>query len=375
MDCPKCGAPLPEDLGSCGQCGAPAPNYSAPEGFAYDEASGLYYQDFLETEPGSSTLLRIVTWYSPQTGRYERTVYPAEEGGYQGSGVLAAKNAERKNKKALVIAGAAVVLVAAAGIAAWAMDWLPLAGPEDKAGVRVAVESQTLPADKADEPGPTADWRIDSQEKLKEVLLKLEIEKAAGTLTLSPQQMAELEESMKLLMSEKPEMAEEIDQLLQLLQELAAAGERQSLDKWANAAIYVTASSTLPASAKYSYDASNVLDGSPDTAWAEGAEGNGVNQWIMLTADAGERALLSKLSILNGYQRTESTYYANGRIKEIEIEFSDGSTIQHTLADSTGWQNIPLVQQVETSSVRIIIKSVYAGSSYEDTCIGGITCY
>ncbi len=399
---------------------------SMPEGFVYDEASGLYYQDAIETDTQNGMPVRMVTWYSPQTRQYECTVYPAAEetvqqGGQQVIAAPAPKNT-RRNKKLLIIgAAASVALLTAAGVLAWTMDWPPFAGLKSKAGLSAAGERPLAAADKegageektgpekapgrqetenqapnrqqqddrepsdasgkagaaetlsSEGPAYAEDWTINSLEELKEVLLKLKTQEAAGNLNLSSQQEAEMEESLKLFLSENPELIKEAEQLL--LEAFAAKEERHTFSLWGEVPLSATASSTLPASTKYSYDAANVLDDSPDTAWVEGVRGSGVNEWIMVATTSGENALLSEISILNGYQRTDDTYYANGRIKDIQIEFSDGSLIHHTLPDSTDWQRVPLMQQVETSTIKIIIKSVYAGSTYEDTCIGEVLCH
>lgn len=50
-------------------------NYSAPEGYIYDENTGLYYTQIIaEDEQGNQS--QIVNWFDPETGEYTQQVYP-----------------------------------------------------------------------------------------------------------------------------------------------------------------------------------------------------------------------------------------------------------------------------------------------------------
>lgn len=148
----------------------------------------------------------------------------------------------------------------------------------------------------------------------------------------------------------------------------------EPLPNWYECELTATASSTLAAQYGYSYYAGNVLSSTATSPWVEGASGYGVGEWIQISTSDGKQATLSEVSIRNGHQRTSDLYYKNGRVQDITLEFSDGSSVYVTLDDYMDWQTIVLSEPVSTSYVRIIIESVYSGSHYTDTCIARVYC-
>lgn len=113
-----------------------------------------------------------------------------------------------------------------------------------------------------------------------------------------------------------------------------------------------------------------IMDGDTTTAWVEGVDGNGEGESITFTF--GDLYAVSDIKIWNGYQKSEDLYYKNARPAELELEFSDGSTEQISLQDtSSGFQEFALERHV-TSYVKVKIISTYEGSKYEDTVISEI---
>ena len=121
------------------------------------------------------------------------------------------------------------------------------------------------------------------------------------------------------------------------------------------------------------YPPEYIYDEDYDTAWAEGAEGDGTGEWVELKAE--EEIEVNGFEILNGYGKSDDLYYKNNRVKKVKIEFSDGSYIEKTLEDSEYWQEIGLNNTVKTSTIKITILEVYSGSMYQDTCISEIRVY
>ncbi|MEF2145538.1 MAG: hypothetical protein V3573_08840 [Desulfovibrionaceae bacterium] len=118
------------------------------------------------------------------------------------------------------------------------------------------------------------------------------------------------------------------------------------------------------------FQASNLLDNDPATAWAEGVEGEGLGQWVLF--EFGQELLLERLGFRNGWQR-EGDYEANNRPKDIRLVFSNGVERKLVLADNQPWQYFEL--NVRTDSVRIVIDSVYERSSfltYNRTCLSDV---
>jgi hypothetical protein len=53
----------------------------------------------------------------------------------------------------------------------------------------------------------------------------------------------------------------------------------------------------------------------------------------------------------------------------VEIRFSNGESIDATLADSSAEQTVRLSRPIEAKWVQIVIRSVYPGWKYTDTAI------
>lgn len=124
----------------------------------------------------------------------------------------------------------------------------------------------------------------------------------------------------------------------------------------------------------YLYYALNAIDGKSDTAWVEGVDGNGENEWIEFTLD-GEYDV-NGIEIANGYRKSSDIFMKNGRVKQARIIFSDGTSMDCELTDSAeGMQRIDFASAVKTNSVRLQIVSVYPGSKYTDTCISEVNIY
>ena len=72
-----------------------------------------------------------------------------------------------------------------------------------------------------------------------------------------------------------------------------------------------------------SYGASNLLDGKGDTAWCEGADGDGVGQYVELRAAPGvpapQHCVLQALMIVPGYSKSQAVYENNGRASTVSI--------------------------------------------------------
>lgn len=143
------------------------------------------------------------------------------------------------------------------------------------------------------------------------------------------------------------------------------------------------ASSTLrPESDGYTYDASRVLDGDPQTCWAEGSgeelekqwpnlkgedynRALGIGEWLELTSD--ETQYVSGVKLVSGFNQVrdantgETQYYHNTRIKGLTITLSDGWSTDFELKDSgpDEWQDISFDGVHPTTSIRITIRSAY----------------
>jgi hypothetical protein len=134
----------------------------------------------------------------------------------------------------------------------------------------------------------------------------------------------------------------------------------------------VHASSNLPASKVGNYVADNVLDGQKETAWAEGAAGDGLGEWIQFNLSPG--FVVTTIGIWNGYQKSAERYYQNARVKSATIIYADGSRQKIYLKDQVGVQTFnPKPGAAE--SIRIVIDEAYPGAKWPDTCISEVDVY
>lgn len=140
------------------------------------------------------------------------------------------------------------------------------------------------------------------------------------------------------------------------------------------------------------YEPDNLIDGDYRTAWVDGkkkndSSGDGVGEYIIM--DLGGKRDVSKIVIYNGFLRTKYRYTFNGKVKRIQIEFDDGTTIgkhldiRHDLGldkveipvEDMLPTEIYLDQPVSTSWIKFTILEVEAGVNWHDTAISEIEIY
>lgn len=137
----------------------------------------------------------------------------------------------------------------------------------------------------------------------------------------------------------------------------------------------VQVSSQLPGDSDTAdYGAVNLTDGNSETAWNEGATGDGAGEWIKFTAGTPQR--VTSVSIMGGFPRTykdgSDVYFKNNRPKQITISYNGGSE-KFTMQDLRGqFQTFTLAKPVETTQITITIDSVYKGTKYDECCIAEV---
>ncbi len=159
----------------------------------------------------------------------------------------------------------------------------------------------------------------------------------------------------------------------------------------------ISASSSL----KGPYSVKNLIDGTFKTAWAEGADGNGIGEWIEVDFKEG----VKNIAIANGFMRSSKLFTNNSRIKKVQCDIqgnkkgADGSSFSFSKTitiddlktkyfallnwgedDFEGVNKEINVTSIliapedfdcdyEITKIRITIKDVYPGIKFEDTCI------
>jgi hypothetical protein len=133
-----------------------------------------------------------------------------------------------------------------------------------------------------------------------------------------------------------------------------------------------TASSTLKATSFTDFRATNLLDGNLASAWTEGADGNGVGEWVRLEFE--EAVPLARIEIANGYQRDTERFSGDERVKNIELQYSDGTTQIVQLLDAQGLQVIK-PKTPDTQWIKLTILSVYPLFKWEDAALSEVRIY
>lgn len=138
------------------------------------------------------------------------------------------------------------------------------------------------------------------------------------------------------------------------------------------------------------YTPQMAIDGNPDTCWmaeTDGKETAGAGNWIKL--DFGTKQTVHGIKLLNGnvwdgYRDGEQVYddlfSKNGRIKDFELSFSDGSTLYYTAYDirETSYNSniFYFDHSVETEYVILKVRSGYCGYKYSTVvCLSEIVTF
>ena len=105
------------------------------------------------------------------------------------------------------------------------------------------------------------------------------------------------------------------------------------------------------------------------TAWVEGDSSDGIGEWIEFDLDTEYE--INRIDIINGYDKSDLVFKLNNRVKKMDIQFSDTIKSNVMLDDNNGWQSFDF-KPIRTNSLRFIIKDIYKGLKYKDTCISEI---
>lgn len=125
------------------------------------------------------------------------------------------------------------------------------------------------------------------------------------------------------------------------------------------------ASSTLSPQGKYNFNANNINDNDPLTAWIEGKSDYGIGESFSVSNFSGTRVY-----IFNGYQHSYSSWKNNSRVKKFRV-YAGGDTLCYLeLKDVMGGQYFVL-PHVEDESVwhKFEIVEVYKGDKWSDVAI------
>ena len=115
------------------------------------------------------------------------------------------------------------------------------------------------------------------------------------------------------------------------------------------------------------FDPRNMFDGSLQSAWCEGASGDGTGESISVNFETP--VTLTKIEVVNGWTKDESTYNINGRVKKIKVASGSGPAALELQDNNYDYQSTELY--VSGTSFTFTIDDVYKGRD-PDTCIAEI---
>lgn len=114
------------------------------------------------------------------------------------------------------------------------------------------------------------------------------------------------------------------------------------------------------------------IDGVLNSYWAEGADGDGEGETLVLTFDSPVD--LDRIGITPGASGEVEEFIAQPRPRTLHLVFSDGSAADVDLKDSADFQNFPIKARAVTS-VEVHVVSVFAALEGDDLAISEIELF
>lgn len=114
------------------------------------------------------------------------------------------------------------------------------------------------------------------------------------------------------------------------------------------------------------------MDGNERTSWQEGAAGDGIGESIHFVLESPYN--IKYMSFQLGNWNSWEYYDGNNRPKELEITAGD-VTQRITFPDGKTEYWVEFSRECLASEIDVVIKSVYEGSQWDDTCIAEIGVY
>jgi hypothetical protein len=129
----------------------------------------------------------------------------------------------------------------------------------------------------------------------------------------------------------------------------------------------VQVSSTLSPETAYGFE--NLFDSKLDFAWAtDGKKTDGIGETINMALDTPQK--LSGLKIWNGYQRSDTHYYANARPAKFSVTINEEPEFSLTVSDKMDAQELRFPKIYESvTQISIKITGIYKGKTYKDLVV------
>jgi hypothetical protein len=141
----------------------------------------------------------------------------------------------------------------------------------------------------------------------------------------------------------------------------------------------LSASSFLPDNGTKNYDAENMNDGLENTAWVEGAKGDGIGEKIFARVSCDSKTYNVSfwgIRIANGYQTDSNTWKNNSRIKSLKVYQNAKPFLIIHLQDQMGVQRAKwkpdIIRLNNGDLITFEITEVYKGDKYEDVAVSDL---
>ncbi len=196
-------------------------------------------------------------------------------------------------------------------------------------------------------------------------------EEAVPTATETPTPTAEAEEEEEEeTQDEDSEEAEDEEDIVVT----ATVSKAKKVDTSGYSVVKIKsgAASSVVEQDGYDNGAMVAVDGDETTSWQEGVDGNGEGEYVYYEFSQTYDVKYIKFKL--GNWRDEERYDANNRPKELIIILDD---VEFSVKFEDGQTEycVELSDDIEASSIFVIIESVYEGSLWDDTCISEIEIY
>ncbi len=126
-------------------------------------------------------------------------------------------------------------------------------------------------------------------------------------------------------------------------------------------------SSVLGTQSGNTYSGDNLADENMNTAWVEGDVGDGLGE--VLRFSFKKPTTINEILIANGYNKSQSVYSKNGRVKSFDVRTSTGFEGNVQVVDSGGVQVLDLPYLGDVFWVTLTLTGVHKGTKYRDTAI------
>ncbi len=153
---------------------------------------------------------------------------------------------------------------------------------------------------------------------------------------------------------------------------MAFVGEPEDFGEYYKLSVAEASASSVIRQEGTDNSASKAVDGSERTSWQEGVDGDGIGESLNLTLEKPYK--VKYMSFQLGNWNSQEYYDKNNRPKEVEITVGD-VTQSVTFPDGKVEYWIELSEECPASEIELVIRSVYEGSKWDDTCIAEIGIY